>query len=283
MTQLPNAAEALGVVLDVIGAETGCSREELLAPGVRVVERPSFEPRPENARRYPVGDPGIQAFSFGRGTVVAASASLVDEVRRIVPLDDRDAPFAPAITHPLDLLLRPHGIRAPAAFPRLLGSSETIRRIDPPAGIRILVEDHPGDDRLESLGPERWPNAYRVGPEARPRRCLAMALSGDELVAVAGASAETERLSQTGVDVAPEHRGRGFGPLVAAAAARHELERGRVPYYGFDPPNIPSHRTGLAAGFLPSWIELINVLASRLEGGPSMTRQGATESGASNP
>ena len=98
VTTPPDRAEALRVVLDTIAAETGCSHEELLAPGVRVVERPCFEPRPSGARRYPIGDPGITAFSFGLGSVVAASASLVDDVRRIVPLDDRDAPFAPAIT-----------------------------------------------------------------------------------------------------------------------------------------------------------------------------------------
>ena len=264
MTRAAGWEEALRVVLDVIGAETGCNHEELLAPGVRVVERPPFEPKPANARRYPVGDPGITAFSFGLGTVVAASASLVDEVRRIVPLDDRDAPFAPAITHQLDELLRPHGIRAPAAFLRLLGSRETMRDIEPPAGVRVLVEQHPSDDRLESLGPERWPNAYRVGRDARPQTCLAVALEGDEVVAIAGTCAETERLSQTGVDVAPEHRGRGLGPLVVAAAARNELEQGRVPYYGFDPPNIPSQRTGLAAGYVPAWLELINVTAERM-------------------
>ena len=64
---------------------------------------------------------------------------------------------------------------------------------------------------------------------------------------------------------APEHQGRGFGALVVSAVARHELESGRVPCYGFDPANIRSHRTGLAAGYVPTWVELINVTAEQAQ------------------
>ena len=264
MIRATDRNEALGVVLDAIGAETGCSHQELLGPGVRIVERPCFEPRPAGARRYPVGDPGITAFSFGVGSVVAASASLIDEVRRIVTRLHRDAPFAPATTHQLDELLKPHGLRAPAVLPRLLAWREHIREIDPPADVTVHVEEHPSEDRLESLVPERWPNAIRLGREARPTTALAVARRAGEVVAVASTNAETERLSQTGVEVAPAHQGMGLAALVVSAVARRELECGRVPYYGFDPANIRSQRTALAVGYVPTWVELVNVTADRV-------------------
>jgi RimJ/RimL family protein N-acetyltransferase len=69
-------------------------------------------------------------------------------------------------------------------------------------------------------------------------------------VAVAGAF-QTFGLLEIGVDVVPAFQGRGLAPLVVRAATAAILARGAEPFYACAATNIRSHRTALAAGFLP--------------------------------
>ena len=84
--------------------------------------------------------------------------------------------------------------------------------------------------------------------------------STGEPAAVAGVY-DTQGLTEIGVDVRPEHQGRGLARLVVSAAARSILDAGGAAYYGCAVTNIRSQRTALAAGFVPVCWDAIAIAA----------------------
>jgi len=44
---------------------------------------------------------------------------------------------------------------------------------------------------------------------------------------------------------------------LTSAVARVVLDTGKLPYYGTSASNVPSMRTALAAGFKPTWVEVL--------------------------
>jgi predicted GNAT family acetyltransferase len=85
--------------------------------------------------------------------------------------------------------------------------------------------------------------------DARNQYALVL-FENDEPVAVAGVFL-TSGSHEIGVDVVRSKRGRGFGALVVAGAAREITARGGTPLYFCEATNIRSQRTALATGFLP--------------------------------
>ena len=131
-------------------------------------------------------------------------------------------------------------------------STEDWRAHEAPADYTIQVEDA---DLSESLEPSEWPNAISpVAPaQGRPITVTALATHHDAVAGVATATADSDTLWQIGIDVRPEHRGRGLGPLLTSEVARVVLHEGRVPYYGTVADNVASRRTAQSAGFWPCW------------------------------
>jgi hypothetical protein len=74
---------------------------------------------------------------------------------------------------------------------------------------------------------------------------------------VASVAADSDFMWQTGIDVATSHHGRGVGAAMASLAALETPSHGRVPYWGATISNIPSIRTALAAGLVPTYVEVL--------------------------
>mgnify|MGYP000188615305 CR=1 FL=1 len=85
----------------------------------------------------------------------------------------------------------------------------------------------------------------------------AIAEQDGKVVGVCGASADSPYMWQLGIDVAPGHKGHGIAPSLTSAVAWVVLDAGKLPYYGTSASNVPSMRTALAAGFKPTWVEVL--------------------------
>lgn len=104
-------------------------------------------------------------------------------------------------------------------------------------------------------GDPRFPESYAFNTFAPDMLGVSASLGG-EIAAMAGASRDSQRMWQIGVDVRPDMRGKGLGSTVVSLL-RNEIERrGKLPFYGTSMSHIASQRTALRAGFAPAWTEL---------------------------
>ena len=79
---------------------------------------------------------------------------------------------------------------------------------------------------------------------------------GDNIMGMAGASADCKTMWQIGIDVLPEYRGRGIGTNLVTLLKNEILKRGKIPFYGTVESHFHSQNIAVSAGFFPVWAEL---------------------------
>lgn len=104
-------------------------------------------------------------------------------------------------------------------------------------------------------GDERFGEAFAFD-ERHPDVLAFAAFDGEQIMGMAGASADGAELWQIGIDVLPAYRGRGVGANLTALLKDEILRRGKVPFYGTCASHIASQCVARAAGFRPAWVSL---------------------------
>ncbi len=100
-------------------------------------------------------------------------------------------------------------------------------------------------------------NALMYNSGKKRRDVLAVcALNGDSVVGMAGASSDSERFWQIGVDVLPGYRCMGIGTEIVSALTYEVFMHGAIPYYGTWGGNIASQNTARRCGYVPVWAEM---------------------------
>ncbi|WHS51424.1 GNAT family N-acetyltransferase [Rothia sp. SD9660Na] len=94
--------------------------------------------------------------------------------------------------------------------------------------------------------------------ELRPDVQVLGAYTEGELVALAGASEDSDWCRQIGIDVLPGHRSRGLASYLVKELSQAILTEGFVPFYGTSPSHIISQQVALNAGLRPAWWEFVS-------------------------
>jgi GNAT superfamily N-acetyltransferase len=94
--------------------------------------------------------------------------------------------------------------------------------------------------------------------EKRPDVLAVAAFEGDNIMGIAGASADSNTMWQIGIDVLPQYRGRGIGTNLVSLLKDETLKRGKVPFYGTVSSHFHSQNIAINAGFYPVWAELFS-------------------------
>lgn len=82
------------------------------------------------------------------------------------------------------------------------------------------------------------------------------AVNGRNIIGMAGASNDSERFWQIGIDVIPEYRGKGLAVELVSALTKEVFRHGAIPYYGTWGGNIASQNVARKCGYYPAWAEL---------------------------
>lgn len=82
------------------------------------------------------------------------------------------------------------------------------------------------------------------------------AYKNNQLIGLAGCSADCDTMWQIGVDVLPEERCQGIAAALTARLTVEILNRGKVPFYCCAWSNIGSARNAIKSGFRPAWVEM---------------------------
>lgn len=130
----------------------------------------------------------------------------------------------------------------------------------PDADIDFEVRWFEPEDIKELYGREEFSNALceHYIPE-RPDVLAVGALKGDQIIGLAGCSADTKLFWQIGIDVLPEFRGCGIGTGLVKLLKYEVFCRGAIPFYGTSLSNLHSWNIAINCGFYPAWVEIETV------------------------
>lgn len=110
-------------------------------------------------------------------------------------------------------------------------------------------------DCFKELYTKQWGNA--LCKERKELDVLgAGAYDGDNLVGLAGASADCKNMWQIGIDVLPGYRRQGIASALTSRLAVEILNRDIVPFYCCAWSNIGSARNAAASGFRQAWVQI---------------------------
>ncbi|SFD37641.1 GNAT family N-acetyltransferase [Clostridium uliginosum] len=111
------------------------------------------------------------------------------------------------------------------------------------------------EDILQFENDDRFGEAFAFNKNY-PDVLAVAAFDGDNIIGMAGASKDSKTMWQIGIDVLPEHRGRGIATNLVKLLKNEILKRGKIPFYGTVESHFHSQNTALSAGFFPAWAEL---------------------------
>lgn len=205
-------------------------------------------------RRYTQEPPLFQMVTTGRGAVIAAQPELHQQLRKWAGDQPGHRLFEYPKLRRLEEILLPWGWEVSGTFHMFLP-----RHGQSPAALPRGFAFHWYDeDTVKGLYPNSlFPNALSSGENPlRPDVIALAAFDGEKLIALAGASADGEKLWQVGIDVLPAYRGRGLGKALVAALCARVIQLGKVPFYGTAPANLHSQNIAVKCGFFPAWAEV---------------------------
>ncbi len=113
-----------------------------------------------------------------------------------------------------------------------------------------------GEEIEQFRGDERFLKAYSFLEEA-PDLIGVCARQRDKILGMAGASGDSPRMWQIGIDVDQNIRKAGIGKMLVTLLKNEILKRGILPYYGTAFSHMASQRVALGSGFVPAWAELV--------------------------
>ncbi len=191
--------------------------------------------------------------SYGSNVVACCDEALVTPVTTwLNGLETVFEAFETPGIYGLNQVLEPHGAQVRYQAEYFLPDVNVLFASEPscPYELRVL-----GQEDFRELYLPAWSNAL-----CKERPQLDMlgvgAFDGNELVGLAGCSADCAQMWQIGIDVLPEYRRQGIATAITNRLARETFARDKVPFYCAAWSNVRSVRNALASGFKPAWVEV---------------------------
>ena len=212
----------------------------------------------ENARRYLELPFLCDLASYGSNIVASVSEELEEIVTAYINRFPVEHCFETPNLHELMNQIHPMGydvcFMAEYSLPDVevlleTGLTERLQK-NCPYEMRML---EPKD--FQDCYTQQWSNA--LCEKRKELDVIAVgAYDGDELIGLAGASADCDSMWQIGIDVLPKYRRKGIAAALTSSLAVEILNRDIVPFYCCAWSNIGSIRNAVASGFRPAWVQL---------------------------
>lgn len=93
----------------------------------------------------------------------------------------------------------------------------------------------------------------------RPDLLAVGAIYKENIIGLAGCSADTPLFWQIGIDVLPDYRSMGIGTKLVQLLKNEVFRRKAIPFYGTSLSNLHSWNIALHCGFYPAWVEIETV------------------------
>lgn len=204
----------------------------------------------DHARKYIELPFKCNLVSYGNNIVASTCEDMKELVKQYINSYPIEHCFETPNLHALNDRLQERGLRICFMAEYFLPDMEFIKPL--PCQYKIKLLD---SGRFAELYKPEWSNALCEKRKHLDMLCAA-AYDGDNLIGLAGASADCDSMWQIGIDVLPEYRRQGIACALTSRMAIEILNRGKVPFYCAAWSNIKSVRNAIKSGFRPAWVEL---------------------------
>lgn len=238
--------EILATALKQSAVDFGCDPQDFLSQDNKVV---LSRPHPD-ARSYLPLPFRCDMVSYGNNIVAQTDEQLFSVAEKYINTYDARHCFETPHLQKLDEMLAPFGHKVCFMAEYFLPDMDFLK--PQPCGYKIKILEK---GQFDHLYLPQWSNALS---EKRPHldMLVAVALDGEEIIGMAGASADCETMWQIGIDVLPDYRRQGVASALTSRLALEVIARGKVPFYCAAWCNIKSVRNAIRSGFRPRWVEI---------------------------
>lgn len=227
--------EMLSIVTKQLSIDMNCSEEDFAKEGIVFCEAKLNEGR----RRFERQAPFLEITTMGKGIVVSANRDILEKVRLLLENKTREDIFAAPFVFGHSLYYIPDCNR--------------LKKLSMPDGFNYYIKEGREIQNLYKI--PGFENAIQYhGKHLGPDVIVMYAVYDNEIVAMAGASADSNLMWQIGIDVLPGFRNKGLATSLVSNLAVIIMERGIVPYYGTASSNIASQSVAYRSGFMPTWM-----------------------------
>ena len=151
----------------------------------------------------------------------------------------------------LDEILKKEGYRIKTVHPFFIPKDDHVHEIN-----RKKKKKYNQEEILQFKDDDRFDEAFCFS-EASPDVLAVAAIIDNEIVGMAGASADSPSFWQIGINVNKNFEGRHIASGLVSILKSDILQKGIVPYYGTSFSNLASQHVAARAGFEVAWVELI--------------------------
>jgi GNAT superfamily N-acetyltransferase len=241
---------ALDLTRTMLAADSACEVGAWASDENTVVEAREVEGR----RRFPWRMKPFAMRTMGRGVVISCSSDRIFWAETKLRQQERDELFSfSTLAMIADVVALDQQ--------RLLGpnlgyvcGNDTVRVVNAPPSYTLELFEREQMEEAYRFAGFTHSLSYRLDHPCPDMIAIAAWYNG-RVVGMAGVGADSAQLWQIGVDVAPEHQGKGLGKALVSRATTAALERGKVPYYATSITNIRSGNTARSVGYQLAWSE----------------------------
>lgn len=227
--------------------ESGCKPTDFLAKKNLVVESKRVRGARKNLELPYICD----LTYYGNGVVASVHREHMDAVRSFVGKYQQARLFETPVIYELDEYFRSRGSRVCFQLSYYLPDLNEVQDHDCGYDIRVL---EPWE--LDGIYSLQWRNALSLNRRELDVLAVGAFCKNNQLVGLAGCSADCETMWQAGYDVLPEYRGKGIGSTLLSRLAIETVKRGKVPFCRVPWCNIKSVRNANRAGFRLAWTQV---------------------------
>jgi len=247
-----NKSEIIKAAKKQLAIEFNCSANDL-DKNKNVVTLPSFS---DDRRKFSIDKPPFfKMVTMGGGAVISANEQLHSWLTEFVKNKCGHWLFEHTSLREIDKKLKPFNMQLPQTSHMFLPIGQS-KPISSPVKIKWYEQNeiHPF---YPTGSVRKYPNALdsHFRPE-RPDMLAVAAFDGDNIIGLAGCSADTPLMWQIGIDIDEKYRGKGIGTTLVSMLKDEILARGKIPYYGTSLSNLYSWHIALNCGFRPAWVEI---------------------------
>lgn len=241
----------LDVVVRVLACDFACDVSCFTRNGVFIREAREISGR----RRFPFRPRSLYLVTLGTGVVISCSADRLHWAQSTLAGLGRDDLFSAAGMWYLHEYVSLEGQYLCGPELKYVCARKDLKVARPPKGVKVELLAR--DEILKLYDTTEFYNALMYDADSpRPDVLAAVASVGEQIVGMAGASADSDELWQVGVDIDVAHRGRGLGRALVSRVTAAVLDHDKVPYYTTAIGNVPSSTLATRVGYRPAWTEI---------------------------